>query len=82
MDQFAQIQRALASEPGRALALAEEGHARFPRGVFGQAREAATINALVKLGHSGEAKARARAFVARHPESPYADGFRRLLEGD
>jgi hypothetical protein len=82
MDQLGEIRRALASEPGRALALAEEGHARFPRGVFWQEREVAAINALVRLGRAGEAKARARAFVARHPESPFAEGLRTLAEGD
>jgi hypothetical protein len=80
MDQLAETRKALASEPGRALALAEEGHARFPRGVFWQEREEAAISALSKLGRSDEAKARARVFVARHPESPYAEGLRRLSE--
>ena len=81
MEQFQKAQRALASDPGRALALAQEGHARFPRGVFWQEREALAIRALMKLGRSGEAKARARAFVERHPESPLADGLRKLSGG-
>jgi hypothetical protein len=79
---FAEARKALASDPGRALALAEEGHARFPRGVFGQEREALAISALVKLGRTDEAKARARAFVQRHPESPMAEGLRKLAEGE
>ncbi len=82
MAQLIEARRALASDPGRALALAEDGHARFPRGVFWQEREAAAISALSKLGRSGEAKARARMFVAKHPESPFAEGFRSLSEGD
>lgn len=80
MDQLAEIRRA--SQPARALALAEEGHARFPRGVFWQEREARAIGALVSLGRSGEAKARARAFVEKHPESPMAEGLRKLSEAD
>jgi hypothetical protein len=80
MDQLAEIRNALGSEPGRALALADEGHARFPRGVFWQEREEAAINALMKLGRSREAKARARVFVTRHPESPLAEEFRRVLQ--
>jgi hypothetical protein len=82
MDQLAETRRALASDPGRALALADEGHARFPRGVFWQEREMAAIQALLKLGHTADAKARARAFVARHPESPFAEGLRALSGSD
>ncbi len=82
MDQLGEIRKATGRDPGKALALAEEGHARFPGGVFWQEREALAISALVKLGRSGEAKSRARRFVERHPESPMAEGLRRLAEGD
>jgi hypothetical protein len=82
MDQYIEARNALGSDPGRALALAEEGHARFPRGVFWQEREALAIGALVKLGRAAEAKPRARAFVERHPESPFAGGLRTLAGGE
>jgi hypothetical protein len=82
MDQMAEIRKAAPSDPARALALAEEGHARFPRSVFWQEREMAAIGALARLGRSGEARERARAFLQRHPESPYAEGLRKLAEGE
>jgi len=69
------VQRAeatLASDPGRALAIADE-HARvFPSGEFLQEREAVAIDALVRLGRKEEAQRRARALVERFPETPYA----------
>jgi hypothetical protein len=81
MEQLAAARSAVASDPARALALAEEGHARFPRGVFWQEREGIAIGALARLGRAAEAKQRARAFLERHPESPFAEGMRRLAEG-
>jgi hypothetical protein len=74
MEQLARIRQS--GDPARALALADEGHARFPRGVFWQEREAAAITALTRLGRTADAAARARAFIARHPESPYASQLR------
>lgn len=75
MDQLARARRA--SSPDEALRLAEEGHRAFPRGVFWQEREAIAIDALSRLGRP-EAAPRARAFVARNPESAYAEQFRRI----
>lgn len=80
MEHLAQLRRT--SDPARALALAEEGHARFPRGLFWQERESIAIASLARVGRGGEAKARARAFVASHPESLHADALRRLISGD
>lgn len=79
MDHLAQV-RAAAS-PAAALALAEEGHARFPGGVFWQEREAIAIDALGRVGRGSAARSRAEAFLARHPESPYAGTLRRLSTG-
>jgi hypothetical protein len=82
MDRLARVREAMGADPARALALAEQGHAQFPRGVFRQERDALAIGALVELGRAGEAKARARAFVEKHPESPFAEGMRKVAEGD
>lgn len=68
--------RAALGDPARALQLANEGHAKFPRGVFGQEREIIAIQALQKLGRTDEAKRRSDAFVAAHPESMYAKSLR------
>jgi hypothetical protein len=66
------------SDPQQALALAEEGRRRFRGGVFGQEREVTAIAALVRLGRRSEAEARARAFVARNPRSPFVERVRTL----
>lgn len=75
MSQYAEIRAAL-GDPARALALANEGHAKFPRGVFWQEREVVAIQALQRLGRADEAKRRSDAFVAAHPESVYAETLR------
>ena len=76
--QFEEMKNAEASNPGRALELADEGQARFPNGVFGQEREAHAIFALRRLGREDEARARAARFIERHPESPFVG----ILGGD
>lgn len=68
--------RASLGDPARALQLADEGHAKFPRGVFGQEREIIAIQSLQRLGRTDEAKRRSDAFVAAHPESMYAKSLR------
>jgi len=79
MKQFAEI-RASEADPERALRLAEEGHARFPRGVFWQDRELAAILALVRLGRRDEARVRAAAFLVNHPESPFREKLMPIAE--
>ena len=80
LDQLAQIRRA--TDPARALALAEEGHARFPRGLFWQEREAAAITSLARLGRAADARARARGFIERHPDSLYVGELRKIAGDD
>jgi len=60
-----------------ALRMADEGHARFPNGIFWQEREVVAITSLVELGRRDEARSRAEAFLARYPDSPSADRLRR-----
>jgi len=62
---------ALDSDPARALRMTEEHASRFPRGVLAQERDVIAIDALVRLGAHDEARARARAFRARHPRSAH-----------
>ncbi|MFO0618622.1 MAG: hypothetical protein U0414_38880 [Polyangiaceae bacterium] len=75
MAQYAEI-RSASGDPARALQLANEGHAKFPRGVFWQEREIIAIQSLQRLGRADEAKRRSDAFVAAHPESMYAESLR------
>jgi hypothetical protein len=73
-DEFALLRaarQAISDHPERALALTNE-HARlFPAGMLAQEREAIAVEALVKLGRASQAQARARTFLAAHPDSPY-----------
>ena len=74
---LAELRAAAASDPARALALAVETDRAFPRGVFSEEREAIAVGALARLGRTSEARARAEAFLATHPKSPFAEGVRR-----
>jgi hypothetical protein len=70
--------RALArSNPAAALALADEGAQRFAGGVFAHEREAIAIQALVALGQTTRARARASRFLSAFPKSPYRERLKR-----
>ncbi|HEX3769626.1 MAG TPA: hypothetical protein VHV30_02120 [Polyangiaceae bacterium] len=61
----------LASDPGTTLALTDEASRRFPAGPLAPEREVLAIEALAKLGRSGEARARFATFRVRYPRSPH-----------
>ena len=63
-----------------ALATVEAVRARFPASVLGQEREAITIQALGQAGQRDAARARARAFLAKFPNSPHARSLARFTE--
>lgn len=64
-------QDALDRSPAQALDLISRHAARFPGSGLGQEREVIAVDALVRLGHVGEARARAAAFAARFPTSAH-----------
>lgn len=64
--------------PG-ALELLDQLNRQHPAGVLMQEREALSIQALAQVGQTSSAVARARAFLARHPQSPHADRVRSVL---
>jgi hypothetical protein len=66
-------------DPNSTLQLVDEQARRFPHGTFAQEREVLKIDALVALGRSGEARDRARAFLAQHPESAHRPRLERML---
>jgi hypothetical protein len=70
--------RALASDPRRALALAQEHQRRFPVGALGVEREVIVLEALARSGQTSEALRRARAFEERHPKSIHLPRVRAL----
>ncbi|MDF2693760.1 MAG: hypothetical protein K0S65_2143 [Labilithrix sp.] len=65
-------QAMLASNPGRALAMADQLARDFPNGEFVQEREAIAVEALARVGRKEEALQRARALLRRFPRTPYA----------
>lgn len=67
--------KALATNPGRTLALAQEHAQRFPNGVLAQERDVLLIQALEGLGDHADAAKRAQDFEERYPDSPHRDGL-------
>jgi hypothetical protein len=65
-----------AGQPARALALLEERDRGFPRGRLGIEAEVLHIEALALSGDAAAARARAQAFIAAHPDTPYAQRVR------
>jgi hypothetical protein len=62
---------ASSSDPRQALALTAEHARRFPNGMLAHEREVLAIEALARLGRRDDARARATAFSASYPGSPY-----------
>jgi hypothetical protein len=71
--------KALATDPRRALALAQEHQRRFPSGALGVEREVIVLEALARTGQTAEARRRALAFEARYPKSIHLPRVRALL---
>lgn len=71
--------KALASEPRRALALAQEHQRRFPAGALAVERDVIALEALARSGQTAEATRRARAFEAKYPKSIHLPRVRALL---
>lgn len=72
---LARAQAQIGSNPAGALALAEQHRSRFPRGTLGQEREVIAVSALMAMGRTAEARARAESLIAANPGS----AFRRRL---
>lgn len=74
--------RALAAgEPERALSAIRAHEEQFPDGPLTPEREAIAIDALSSTAQGELARARARRFLARWPDSPYAHRAVRALAG-
>lgn len=68
-----------AREPARALSLLDRYAAQFPEGAMAPEETMLRIEALVMTGDSQAAKRFADAFLASHPDGPYAARVRSLL---
>jgi hypothetical protein len=73
------LQQGRASE---AEALLRAGARRFSTGALNDERELLTIQALLRLGRSDEARGRALRFVSAHPGSPISARIRGLIGGE
>lgn len=72
--------RALADDNGRtALKALSEYDREFKQPKLGPEAEALRIEALLRSGNAAAGKAAARAFLARHPQSPLAKRVRSLI---
>jgi hypothetical protein len=69
-------------DPASSLRSLDEHRGGFPEGQLAAERELLAIDALARLGRAGEARARAQAFLARFPSSPYASKARRIAESN
>ncbi|MFT3770425.1 MAG: hypothetical protein QM820_33780 [Minicystis sp.] len=69
----------LARDPGASLRALDEHRDGFGDGQLAAERELLAIEALARQGRGEEARARARAFQARFPVSPYAARVARIL---
>lgn len=71
--------KALATDPRRALSLAQEHQRRFPAGALGVERDVILLEAFARSGQTSEARRRALAFEARYPKSIHLPQVRALL---
>ncbi|MCU0658928.1 MAG: hypothetical protein MUF64_27840 [Polyangiaceae bacterium] len=76
---LAEARRSLGSSPAKALELVQQHQRRFPRGELGLEREFLRIQALLRLGRGGEARAAGERFLRSFPRSTYAAEVERLI---
>jgi hypothetical protein len=80
MQQVATAEQLVERAPDRALALVRQGDQRFAHGYFQQERAYIAIMALIGLGRTEEARARAATFAKRFPALPYGARIRSALD--
>jgi len=78
-DLLGQAQASIASNPARALALAERHRQLFPHGVLVQEREVLAIEALERMGRRTEASRRADRFSKAFPGSAHRSKIETIL---
>jgi RNA polymerase sigma-70 factor (ECF subfamily) len=72
LQEVAQAERLLATDPARALALVRAAEARFPRGYVREERGYVEVMALVGLGRLDEARPRMAQFLRDYPDSAFS----------
>ncbi|MEZ4430670.1 MAG: hypothetical protein R3A51_23585, partial [Nannocystaceae bacterium] len=71
---------ALETDPETALTRARAGLKEFSDGALGQEWEGVVVLALYELDREDEAAERARAYLKRYPEGPFAARVRRAMQ--
>ena len=79
-DNYAKARSLAATDPAGALALVESGNKQFAHGVFAEEREALAVDCLARTGRTAEAQERGKAFLAKHPTSPFAEKIRAQID--
>jgi RNA polymerase sigma-70 factor, ECF subfamily len=72
LQEVAQAERLLATDPAQALALVRANEARFPRGYVREERSYVEVMALVALGSLEEARPKIARFLRDYPESAFS----------
>ena len=72
IQEVAEAQRLLTSDPARALALVQASEARTPSGYLREERRYVGVMALFRLGKLDEARTEAARFLADYPDGPYS----------
>jgi hypothetical protein len=75
---LAEIKAVFARSPEAPLSLLDAHRVEFPEGRLAAEREITAIDALMRRGSAGEARARAQTFLASFPSSPHAERVRRV----
>lgn len=70
----------LGVDAAKALALAEAGASEYRTGTFAPEWEGVAVLALFELGRDDAARARADAYLERHPSGTYAPRIRKAIE--
>jgi hypothetical protein len=80
MQGIAEAEQLLSSDPARALAISRQLRTRFPQGYFVEERAYVEVMALLELGRTAEARAKADAFGRAYPNGPYSRRVRDAIE--
>lgn len=76
---FALAEASLSTNPSKAIELARQGDAEFPRGPLADERQLLKLRARVNLNEIPEARVDATNYLEQNPHSPLAPRIHRLL---
>jgi TolA-binding protein len=80
MHDIGNAERLIATDPARALAIADDMRTRFPHGYFREERSYVEVMSLIALRRFDDARAKADDFLRTYPDGPYSRRIRHALE--